>query len=157
MKKPIIQWTIVGVLLTILVVRSFFFDIIAVKGDSMLPNYSDRDIILIAKFGSDYERYDVVVIQTESGYIIKRIIALPGETVQIKNGRVYIDNCLLISDVVDIPISYAGISENPIVLEENDFFVLGDDREISKDSRYEWIGIIKCRQIVGVVTYKIRG
>lgn len=121
----------------------------------MFPGYSDKDIVLVTKLTCDYERFDVVVIDTDFGYIIKRIIGLPGETVQIKKGYVYIDDFLLIDDFVVDSMSYAGIAADPVVLYENDYFVLGDNREVSKDSRSERIGIIDRSQIVGVVKSKI--
>ena len=155
MKRKIVERVIVGVICSILIVRCFVCDLIVVKGDSMLPGFSDKDIVLITKIRLEYKRFDVIVINTDVGCIIKRIIGLPGETVQIKNGAVYIDDCLLVDDYVDGLMSYAGIAAEPIVLHENEYFVLGDNREISNDSRNEIVGIINGKQIVGIVKKQI--
>ena len=71
------------------------------------------------------------------------MIGLPGETVQIKGSTIYIDGKPLKENYGKDPIDYAGIAEKPIKLGDDEYFVLGDNREISRDSRYEEVGKVK--------------
>ena len=86
--------------------------------------------------------------------IIKRILALPGETVQIRDGLIHI-NGNQIDDVVDIQMEFAGTAFEPLTLKEGEYFVLGDNRNDSKDSRYKDIGTIREDQIVGRAMFSI--
>ena len=154
-RKRIIEFIILGIIWTAIFMRIFFIDFVVVKGDSMYPTYVDRDMVFINKAALSISRYDIVVIRLEQNKIIKRVIGLPNETIQIFNGHVYIDGEILKDDIIDISIDYAGIAESPIELSDNCYFVLGDNREHSQDSRYEEIGLIDKKQIVGVVIKKV--
>ena len=110
----------------------------------------------------DPERYDIIIFPgpEEFGqhpYYIKRIIGMPGETVQIKDGKVYINDKELKSDVYGITdyIDYPGIVEEPITLGDDEYFCLGDNRPVSQDSRYEEVGPVKRSIIVGKVWIRI--
>ena len=82
---------------------------------------------------------------------------MPGETVQIKDGKVYINDKELKSDVYGITdyIDYPGIAEEPITLGDDEYFCLGDNRPVSQDSRYEEVGPVKRSIIVGKVWIRI--
>ena len=86
---------------------------------------------------------------------VKRVIGLPGETVQIKNGQIYIDDKPLEADKGLGQVSLAGLAENPVVLEEDEYFLLGDNRDSSEDSRFVKIGNVKRRQIRGKVWLRL--
>ena len=95
-------------------------------------------------------------VESQHENFIKRVIGLPGETVQIVGGRVYINGELLESDVYgnELMIS-AGRASQPITLGENEYFVLGDNRNGSKDSRVEEVGNVKRSQIQGKALLRI--
>ncbi len=139
-----------------------------VEGDSMEPTLSDGDSIIIQKvsyyLGSP-KRYDVVVFpitaMDDTGknvdtYYVKRVIGLPGETVQIKDGKVYINDELLkddkycLSEILD-----GGNATIPITLEEDEYFVLGDNRNMSTDSRSDFVGLVHRKDIIGEVLMRI--
>ena len=108
------------------------------------------------------ERYDIIIFPgpEEFGqhpYYIKRISGMPGETVQIKDGKVYINDKELKSDVYGITdyIDYPGIAEEPITLGDDEYFCLGDNRPVSQDSRYKEVGPVKRSIIVGKVWIRI--
>ena len=126
-----------------------------VSGTSMIPTLQDGDNLITDKISyrfRDPERYDIIVLRVESQHenFIKRVIGLPGETVQIVGGRVYINGELLESDVYgnELMIS-AGRASQPITLGENEYFVLGDNRNGSADSRLEEVGNVDKSRIIG--------
>ena len=97
-------------------------------------------------------RLDVVVFEREGQQPgIKRIIGLPGETVQIKNGSIYINGELLKRRTVLVRPRSPGQPEYPVELGEDEYFLLGDNRESSEDSRFSGIGNIKRENLIGRV------
>lgn len=128
----------------------------SVVGDSMEPALYNGQEILINRFIyrlSSPKRGDVVVFlpngNQNTHYYVKRIVALPGETIQITNGRVYINGEMLEEDELYDKISDPGIAENEITLESDEYFVLGDNRNSSEDSRSGNIGAVKKDTIIG--------
>jgi len=143
---------------------------VTVDGNSMNNTLLDGDHLINEKVTYYFEtpkRYDIVIVvpfttadkaKADDTYWVKRIIGLPGETIQIKGGRVYINGELLDDDVYGSgDISYAGIAEDGYVIPVGEYFLMGDNRIGSKsyDSRYEEIGSFKREQIVGKVVFRI--
>lgn len=138
-----------------------------VEGESMEPTLSSGDSVIIQKISyylSDPKRYDVVVFpvesiaegQKEQTYYVKRIIGLPGEKVQIVDGKVYINDQLLESDTYCLSdILEAGIASSPVELGEDEYFVLGDNRNMSTDSRTDYVGMVHRSSIIGRVDFCI--
>ncbi|MCM1427060.1 MAG: signal peptidase I [Eubacterium sp.] len=136
----------------------------SVIGDSMEPALYNGQEILINRFVyklSSPKRGDVVVFlpngNQNTHYYVKRIIALPGETIQIVNGKVYIDGELLEEDESYDKIIDAGVAENEITLETDEYFVLGDNRNSSEDSRSDNIGAIEKKNIIGKAWFHLSG
>lgn len=125
-------------------------------GVSMESTLNDKDSILINKFSyrfADPKRFDVIVFKQSgkehSYYNIKRIIGLPGETLQFVDGNIYI-NGEIIPEVINVePMANYGLAEEEITLEENEYFVLGDNRNNSEDSRFASMGNILKDEIIG--------
>lgn len=133
---------------------------IRVSGQSMEPVLSQNEKVLMNRLAYRVmrpKRYDIVVFEKEPGnYNIKRIIGLPGETVQIKDGFIYIND-----EKLDAPdelgeAALAGLAEYPIILDKNEYFLLGDNRSGSEDSRFANVGNVKFRQIKGKVWLRIQ-
>lgn len=136
---------------------NFFFDNTSITGHSMNNTLKDNDVMLVNKVAYKYrdpKRYDVIIFKPNIGnvsdYYTKRIIGLPGETVQIIEGKVYIDGEILKDDVIDEVIFNAGNASKPIKLGYNEYFVLGDNRNNSDDSRFSNVGFVKYEDIVGM-------
>lgn len=128
-------------------------------GHSMLPLLKSGDVVLMDRITYDFsspKRFDVIVFTREdSKSNIKRLIGLPGETVQIKDGVLYIDGGRLEAGDALGFVSLAGMAENPIKLGEGEYFVLGDNRDSSEDSRFSNLGNITREQIQGKVWLRI--
>lgn len=125
-------------------------------GSSMETTLKEDDKIIVNKFSYwkwDPKRFDVIVFKQSgnehSYYNIKRVIGLPGETVQIKDGYVYINGELLNEKVQVEKIHIPGFAEEPVVLDEDEYFVLGDNRNNSEDSRFSNIGNVVRSDIIG--------
>ena len=127
-----------------------------VSGHSMETTLSDGDNLIVDKLSyrfGDPKRYDIIVFPykyKENTYYIKRIIGLPGETVQVTDGYAYIDGELLESDVYGAEImDNSGIAGEPLTLDEDEYFVLGDNRNNSSDSRDPSVGILTRDDLLG--------
>lgn len=127
-----------------------------VDGSSMEPTLSDGDQLILDKLSyrfNDPKRFDIIVFPyyyEEKSHYIKRIIGLPGETVFIDpEGNIYIDGELLHETYGLEVILDAGRANVPVVLGEDEYFVMGDNRNNSHDSRYEDVGNIQRSQING--------
>lgn len=128
----------------------------SVIGDSMEPAlYNGQEILMnrIIYRISMPKRGDVVVFlpngNQNSHYYVKRVVGLPGETVQIRDGNVYIDGVMLAEDDRFDKIVDPGIAQNELLLASDEFFVLGDNRNSSEDSRSGNIGAVKKDTIIG--------
>lgn len=134
-----------------------------VSGSSMYDTLESGDNLWINKLTyrlHDPERFDIVVFpyQDSSVYYIKRIIGLPGETVRIeKDGTIYINNEPLKENYGYETISpgMIGRADEDIVLGEDEYFVMGDNRNDSKDSRFEEVGNIKRDELEGKAAFRI--
>jgi signal peptidase I len=126
-------------------------DKVIISGNSMANTYKNGDAIWIEKisYRSNISRFDTVVIHTKSsGNIIKRAIGLPTETVLIKDGHVYINGKIL-NEESNIYIQDGGNALQGVKLSTDQYFVLGDNRNDSMDSRFNSIGTIKKEDIIG--------
>lgn len=143
------------VVATLLVIR-FVGQRTEVSGHSMENTLSDRDNLIVDKITyrfRDPKRYDIIVFPykyKENTFYIKRIIGLPGETVQItEEGDILIDGEVLEESYGKEVMKCPGIAADPILLGADEYFVLGDNRNASADSRDPSVGIISGEDIVG--------
>lgn len=127
-----------------------------VSGSSMEPKLSNQDNLIVDKITYKFkepERFDIVVFPfryDEDTYYIKRIIGMPGETVYIDaNGNIYINDELLTESYGKEIIKDAGRASIPLTLGDDEFFVMGDNRNNSSDSRDPAVGNIKRDSIIG--------
>ena len=142
------------------IINAYVIQETIVNGSSMYPTLESADKLLIDKFIykiGELNRYDIVVFDYHhSSVYIKRIVGLPGERITIREGRVYVNEKLLDDDPLSKDtMHYSGIAGDGVELGENEYFVLGDNRNNSYDSRYEQVGIVNKSSIIGKVWIRI--
>lgn len=149
------------ILLAFLIVRTGFSKC-TMMGDSMADTLVNGDSLLVNRFAykiSDPKRFDVIAYrQGTSGhsYIsIKRIIGLPKDRILIKNGEIYIDGEVLSEEINTENMITGGLADTEITLDENEYFVLGDNRNNSEDSRFANVGNIVRNDICGKVWIRL--
>ena len=126
-----------------------------INGHSMSPTLEAEDMCLVNRLAYDVgdpKRYDIVVFEREDTKQtnVKRVIGLPGETVQIIDGYVYINGELLESDIYGAePMESGQLADQPITLGADEYFVLGDNRNHSSDSRDPSVGVLKRSDLLG--------
>ncbi len=136
------------ILIVVLTIRTFFITPIKVNGQSMYDTLEGTEYMLLNKM-SKIERFDIVVVKANNDELIKRIYGLPGETISIENNTIYIND-----KKIEDAYAYGENSDfEKITLEEDEYFILGDNRAVSLDSRY--IGPIKKNQIKGTADFII--
>lgn len=119
----------------------------------MYPTYSDGDVMWAKKFGNTaLRRYQVVVANVQGELVIKRVIGLPNERLQIVDGNVYINGRILKGDY-GYKTQVYGCCATEITLKENEYFLLGDNRDSSLDCRV-W-GPLNISNIKGVIVFKV--
>ena len=158
--KSWIRTVLFSILIAIVILN--FFAFFLVSGESMNPNLENNDYLIVKKpFLNyfDYKRNDIVVFKTEiktsinsKKDLVKRIIAIEGDEIQIKDGKVYLNSKLLFEDYIKNKNTEGNID---LIVAKNSFFVMGDNRKVSFDSRYELIGVINEEDILGKVVVKM--
>lgn len=153
--KEIIPYIII--IIVVVLIRTFLFTPVVVVGDSMVPTLENKQILLLDKITykfKEIKRFDIVVIDTGKSEIIKRIIGLPGETVEYKDNLLYINGKVVESiynfDTQDFTMDSITYSKT---IPEDKYLVLGDNRLVSSDSRI--IGLIDKKDILGKTSFSI--
>ncbi len=154
-------WLAVVFALTMLIIE-FVVQRTVVSGESMMYTLQDEDSLLVDKISyrfSDPERFDIVIFPYPSDpeeCFIKRIIGLPGETIQIDDeGKIWIDGEILEENYGAEVIWDAGLASEPITLGDDEYFVMGDNRNHSMDSRDPSVGNIKRDDFIGKAFIRI--
>ena len=161
-------WEIIKIVIIALVivipVRYFLFQPFLVNGQSMEPNFENGDYLIVDEISyrfHDPQRGDVIVFGypgNPSTRLIKRVIGLPGETVEIKEGKVTIikENTEVLDESQYLPEgleTQPGVKGDKFSIPEDEFFVLGDNRTVSLDSR--WWGLLPRQNIIGRVYLRL--
>lgn len=155
--KEFIPYVII--IVVVILIRTFIVTPVQVDGHSMDPTLKDHQILILNKWKKDYNRFDIVVIDDGEERLIKRIIGLPGETLEIKNNKLYI-NGKYIKENFEHDKTDDFIYHNGEKIPNGYYFVMGDNRDNSKDSRFEEMnleghGAFSKKQILGVTNFSV--
>ena len=150
--------------LIIIILRTYVITPVIVKGESMEPNFIDGEVLFLSKISyktKDIKRFDVVVVNTDNDLIIKRVIGLPGEKVEYKDNKLYINDEIVediyqkdntadfdIEDICKKSKDYCTT-----IIPEDKYLVLGDNREVSADSRLK--GFFSTDDIKGKIVFRL--
>ena len=167
-KYLFVVWEFVQVIIIaaiiVLPIRYFIFQPFIVKGDSMVPNFHSGDYLIVDEISyrfSGPSRGDVIVFHyplDESQRFIKRVIGLPGETVEVKEGKITVipkdgENVFTLNEKLYLPDLLSTGGDVKITLKEDEFFVLGDNRQFSYDSRI-W-GVMPKKDLIGKAAFRL--
>ena len=139
------------VILVVIFIKIFVFSPIRVNGASMNPTLNDKDIMILDEISyrfSEIERFNIVVVKEENEYLIKRIIGLPGEKIEYKDNKLYIDGKYVKEDF-----KHMETMDFSTTLGEDEYFIMGDNRTNSTDSRI--FGPISRDEIIGKTSLTI--
>ena len=163
-KNSIIEWVkVFGLAIVLAFVITLFIKPTLVSGDSMLPTLHENDYLIINKIGykiGEPKNGDVIVFKSDlekndgtTKDLVKRIIGVAGDKVVIKDGKVYLNDKLLDETYLSEGMDTTG--DVDIVVPEGKLFVLGDNREVSLDSRYEQVGLVDVNDVEGKVLVRL--
>ena len=143
--KEIISYVII--IIAVILIRSFIVTPIRVNGDSMNDTLKDGYLMILKKYEKkSIDRFDIVVIDIDNDKLIKRVIGMPKEDIEYTDGVLYINN-----EQVDDPFGNGETANFKDYCGEDEYFVLGDNRGNSKDSRI--IGCIPAQKIMGTTNF----
>ena len=153
--KNILSYVLI--IIVAILIKMFVFSPIKVNGTSMSPTLEDGDIMILNEIGyylNGVNRFDIVVIDYNGEKLIKRIIGLPGETIEYKNYDLYVNGEIVAENFKHKDTADFSISElDAEVIPDDYYFVVGDNRINSKDSRM--VGFIHKSKIMGKTNFVI--
>lgn len=154
--KEVLSYVVI--IVVVILIRTFIATPVIVSGDSMIPNLKDNQILILSKLTKKYERFDIVVVRhkviDQNENLVKRIIGLPGEDVEYKDNKLYIndkivDEKFIDCETADFNLASLGYLEIP----EGYYFIMGDNRGDSLDSPE--LGLIPIEEIEGKIVFSL--
>ena len=142
--KELIPYIII--VLIVVLIRTFFFSPALVSGSSMENTLYDGELVIVNKIAlkSGIDRFDIVIVNIGDELLIKRVIALPNEKIEYKDNVLYIND-----EEIETPIDFENTSDFVHTTGDDEYFVMGDNRDVSQDSRV--LGAFNIKSIKGKV------
>ena len=166
MNNFIKEWVpYIAIIVIVILVRTYIVTPVIVRGDSMYNTLEDGEVLFLSKISyrlDDIKRFDIVVVEDiDSDLIIKRVIGIPGDSIEYKEGILYINDKEVTEEYTDFIMEDFDVDsicdltdlECNGIIPDNYYLVLGDNRKVSADSRVK--GLIKEEQILGKAIFRI--
>lgn len=153
--KELIPYVII--IVVVVLIRTFIATPVRVNGISMKPYLKEKDILILNKLDKNYKRFDIVVINSNNTKIIKRVVGLPGETIRYEECKLYINDKEVkdyVTECITDDFSLESLY-NYVIIPEGYYFVMGDNRRESSDSRDYRVGLINTSQIEGTAVFRL--
>ena len=157
MKKIIKElYPYVIIIIVVVLFRTFIATPVRVDGSSMVDTLHNNEILILNKLDKTYERFDIVVIKYGKSKLVKRIIGMPGESIKYENNVLYINNKVM-DDAAIARTNDFNLKDlyNIDTIPNDYFFVMGDNRGNSLDSRDYRVGLIKKSDIIGTTSFRV--
>jgi len=136
----------------VVIIRTYIVTPVKVVGSSMVPTLEDKELLLLKKYDHKFERFEIVVFSYGESKLVKRVIGLPGEHVKYEDNKLYINNKLVEEKFISVKTSDFDLKQLGYdVIPEGYYFVVGDNRNNSKDSRM--IGLVSKDDILGSTSF----
>ncbi len=155
--KTMLQIAILPAL--VYLVFAFFLGIAQINQNSMLPNFAEGDFVIFNRIEENYSFGDVIVVQSveEQDNVVKRIIAVPGDTIEITSDlRIIVNGNEIRETWQSTGTLSQGTASLSFKLDEGEYFVLNDNRDVNNDSRNKKYGNIEQENILGIVVYRFK-
>lgn len=141
------------IIVVVLFIKTFIVAPVLVNGSSMYPTLEDKDFLLLNRMDKSYERFDIVVVEYRGEKLVKRIIGMPGETIEYKDKKLYINGKEMEDQFASVTYEFKLENLSLTKIPDDSYFILGDNRNNSIDSRR--IGPVHKDDIQGKIVYGI--
>lgn len=153
--KEIVPYVVIIIL--VVLIRVYVVTPVQVDGSSMYPTLKNNEILILKKYDKSYKRFDIVVIKRTHDKLIKRVIGLPGEYVEFKNNKLYINGKVVKqnfkTNTKTEDFNLEDLYGEKVKIPKNEYFVMGDNRNNSTDSRI--IGFVHKNDIQGTIGIRV--
>ena len=153
--KEYVKWVITLILIMIVAwyVSNYYYQLMMIQGNSMYPSYHNMQVVILDKHSNTYTYGEVIAFWCDGleAVLVKRVVACQGDTVLIENGRLFVNGVESELFGQDTIFDYAGTAKTEVVLQDEQYFVIGDNVAESRDSRYEDVGFVFSENIIGKI------
>ncbi len=153
------EWiSYIVIIVVVVLIRTFIATPVIVDGSSMIPNLVDNQVLILYKLNKNYKRFDIVVIDHKvngtNEHLVKRVIGLPGEYVEYKDSKLYINKKEVAEKFIDVTTADFSLAKlGYLEIPDGYYFVVGDNRGDSSDSRI--LGLIPANEIKGKIKFSL--